>query len=406
MSNRTIDDADSSITYTGPWESYKGESGTYNASAWLGGTFTSCGGNNSSNSTGCQARFTFTGTRAALYGDTNAGHGVFSCRLEREIGDVEEPEGLWGWWFAGSQSNRRPYRLNAKLCQIEGIPAGQHTLVLGVEPDQVERGIAIDYLNYTDSVPAGSNYLWSSDFNGAVPPTSLRNTTATPTLPSATSSPSPSSPPSSNGINTPLAVGLGAGLGGACALLALGVAVWLILKRRRARKREPPPARHEASRESASTWDAESNWFPGRTDVNTMQGSPIKPLEAEKARSGDFQGFEESPPSTYGFGSSRAGYAPVKNPSPYPYPATSAPQYSYDHYNSAPSAFPPSNHPPSTSSPPLSSLHAPSPIHQPPQRASIATSGGRSSRDWTSTTFLDLPHDATLADPDDFHERR
>ncbi|BGP16506.1 hypothetical protein JCM10213v2_004508 [Rhodosporidiobolus nylandii] len=373
-----VDDHSPVLQYTGPWAKYEGDSGTYDATPWSGGTFSSCGFKGAGNETGCTVRYPFSGTYAAVFGDANPDHGVVHCSLERtNASGGSEPEGLWAWYFTGAQSNRRPYSLNKTICAVEGIPQGEHTLVLGVEPEQVSKGVAIDYFVSSSELPAGTNYSWSSYFNSAVPPNNLRDTTATPFLPSSTSSASPTSPISSSsgggGVNK-LAVGLGAGLGGACLLIAVGVAVWLFLRRRRPPSR-PSPLK-EVSQDTVLTHDIGSTWFPDRSESGTM-ANPRESESPEKGRqSGTWQGFEESPPSSFGFGG-RAGYAPVQTNVPYGPPARTQPSPASD----SPQAYLfPTAHP-STTFPP-------------------SASGA------TDYAFMDLPRNAALADPDEFHERR
>jgi len=122
MPNSTVDDQDSRVLYAGPWSHFRGLPGDqYNASDWLGGTFSSCGGGGSSGSgggkksggPGCELRVSFVGTSAALYGDSNGKHGQFNCRLLDERG---EPEGLWGWYDGGSRW-WWPYQHNVVLCR-------------------------------------------------------------------------------------------------------------------------------------------------------------------------------------------------------------------------------------------------------------------------------------------------
>lgn len=67
--NRTIDDQDIAIQYSGPWHFYRGSSPTsdpsrWNASDWFSGTFASCGGTDPTApraTVPCEVRFPFRG---------------------------------------------------------------------------------------------------------------------------------------------------------------------------------------------------------------------------------------------------------------------------------------------------------------------------------------------------------
>ncbi|GAA6001506.1 hypothetical protein JCM10207_006699 [Rhodosporidiobolus poonsookiae] len=423
MPNSTLDDTSPSLLYSGPWTTYTGSEGLYDASGWHNGSFASCGGEGAGNSTACEVRVPFSGTQVALYGDANAGHGVFHCSLERTNSAGErEPEGVWFWGYAGAMSNMRPYQLNALLCQITSIPAGEHTLVLGVEADQVPKGIALDYVEITDDVAAGDSYSWSSFFNGAVPSSALRNTTATPSLPTETSSTSPTSyvsptSSSSGGVNA-LAVGLGAGIGGAFALAALAIAFWLFYKRRKGDRR---PLRKEKLPSRDFDDGASSVWYPGHTEVNALQASGGGTKTRDYADKEAGVGYEESPPSSFGYGG-RAGYSPVAQPyGNYPTSShRSSDATAYSPY--APSGFSPP-HPPaaSTYQPASSSASLPSAYLAPvPLPSGTGSPPGRrvsaapdeqqqqqqhGARRASQYDFLDLPDDATLADPQDFKAR-
>ncbi|GAA5917046.1 hypothetical protein JCM6882_001908 [Rhodosporidiobolus microsporus] len=456
----TLDSSSSALTYSGAWRTYTGSSGLYDATGWSDGTFASCGGNAvdervpaSSSGVRCDVRVPFEGTSIALYGDTNPGHGVFSCRLERENDSTgeSEPEGTWGWFYGGSQSNQRPYQLNATLCAVSGIPSGKHTLVLGVEPDQVEDGIAFDYATYSNnSEDEGTSYTWSSLFNHAVPPSTLRNTTATPSLPSSTSSPSSSSTssPSSTGKGANV-VGLAVGvsIGGACALAALVIAFFLWRKRRERRRRNAaayPVQQHERDDSASAFGDGDSVWFPGRTEVGAASAAAVAGGAAAAAAKageggggekggyspasggsrgssgyggvrgeGQWQGFpQESPPSTWRNSKSGGGsggvYSPVPTSGydPFAYPTHSASDQSYSSPSFPPSA--PYSHPHShgqTSTASFAStLVTPAPLPPTaPHRASLTSAPVAAP---AAKPFVEeLPFDAKLADPDEFRER-
>ncbi|KWU47063.1 hypothetical protein RHOSPDRAFT_31197 [Rhodotorula sp. JG-1b] len=210
--NETVDDQDIAVLYSGPWHFYRGPTNVYNASQW---------------------------TYAALYGDSSGSHGVFSCRLESKTDGQSEPEGLWSWYDGGSLW-WWPYQHNVTLCAVSAPWNDEHTLVLSVEPDQVRQGIAFDFGISSQSVPPGP-VQWMSDFTNAVPPQSLRNTTATPILPSSTAyyAAAPSATDAATWAyddSQSLRIGLGVGLGlgiplGLCAALAL----WWHFRRRRRR---------------------------------------------------------------------------------------------------------------------------------------------------------------------------
>lgn len=152
---------------------------------------------------------------------------------------------------------------------MAGIPDEDHTLVLTVQPKQIRQGIAVslcpsqgaawssladietarapqfDYAKSSDSVPVGNLTSWSSDFTHAVPPTSLRNTTAAPVLPVSTltyaSAPSAtaaqadaSQPHSSNSLR--LGLGIGLGLAGSLVIAATAILLWYFWRRRRRRR--------------------------------------------------------------------------------------------------------------------------------------------------------------------------
>ncbi|GAA5854358.1 hypothetical protein JCM8547_001793 [Rhodosporidiobolus lusitaniae] len=441
-----LDDADPSVVYSGPWEHFVGSDGKYDATKWYGSTFASCGGNGTSNATGCEARLEFEGTRAGLYGDTTRTHGVFSCRIETvpssSSSDPVEAETTWGWYYGGAQGYTRPYQLNATLCEITGLENRRHAMVLAVEPDQVEGGIALDYMRYeTVEGDDGSSYAWSSFFNNAIPPQALHNTTATPSLPSSTGSSSPTSSSSSSGggVNT-LAVGLGAGLGGACLLVALSVAGWLLWRRRNSRG--GPTRRNRLSSqategeggngygaggEGGGGDDNESFWRPGKSEVMAMGGTVGGGGVGEGGEKRDEGGYSYSPPrgsegygfaplgSTSGAQSSRYSVVPTST-APYgssTYPTHSSSQLSFSSPSSAPyPSFAP--HRLSASStggtPPHPSYTGGSPLLHPPTASpphpSAAPADLRASRGSQDYAFLDLPHDAPLADPGEFAERR
>lgn len=93
-------------------------------------------------------------TYAALFGDSNGSHGVYSCRLESNKADMPpEAEGLWSW-FDGGSLWWWTYRHNVTLCRISGIPDASHTLVLSVQSSEVYQGIAVSLIDALS--PAGS----------------------------------------------------------------------------------------------------------------------------------------------------------------------------------------------------------------------------------------------------------
>ncbi|GAA6028250.1 hypothetical protein JCM8097_006940 [Rhodosporidiobolus ruineniae] len=439
MSNTTLDDTSPLLSYTGPWTRFAGVTNN----GWTNDSYTSCGGEGTGNGTACWLRVPFTGTYAALYGDANKDHGTFHCSLETSSSGSLQPEGEWAWYFGGAMSNGRPYQTNALLCAVQGIPEGEHTLVLGVEAQQVPRGIAVDYVNISTSVPAGTAYSWSSLFNSAVPPTDLRNTTATPTLPQITSSSVPSTgsmPSSGGGGSSSLAVGLGAGLGSAAALALVALAAWVFLRRRRRRRGEQydpdEPIRgaggsgpHERRESDGHSTYAGSDWYPGRSEVGVLsaaaagagaggggaaygekagqhkyepvgvgggaaQGSPQR-------ERGGWMGFEESPPPGSGFaayGAGGTGYAAH----PYGYSPSANSQQSFHPAGSSPTgggAYP-AYTAPAHPSPPSAAYAA----QHHPHRGSLASQTS-APRDY-SALIQDLPDDATLADPGEFAERR
>ncbi|BGP40353.1 hypothetical protein JCM10449v2_004315 [Rhodotorula kratochvilovae] len=412
MPNSTIDDQDARVLYGGPWTHYRGDDGAYNASAWHGQSFSSCGGGGAGGGAkgpGCEVRVSFVGTSAALYGDSNGAHGQYACRVLDERG---QPEGTWGWFDGGSRW-WWPYQLNTLLCRVSGLPLANHTLVLDVQPDQVADGVALDYFTSTDEEPPGTAVVWRSDMNVAVPPQNYRGSTATPTLPSSTMSVSPApsaTSPSSGGVNK-LAVGLGAGLGGFFAILSL-LALGFYLYHRRRRERTRGVNAHEA----LGSYDADSNWYPEAGSVagrlGESKGSPGKSPRAPKEGS---YGYDGSPVSAYGYESSPAsGYRYEGSPdgtfgypgqstfdsrTPFVYPAHSTSQFSFD----AP-AYPPLGAS-SSSAPLLTPVPlVTAPIPHDVRRASAAPSG-YSSHNSRVSALLDLPPDAPLDDPHSFASR-
>ncbi|GAA5983233.1 hypothetical protein JCM10908_000205 [Rhodotorula pacifica] len=258
MPNRTVDDQDIAILYSGPWHYYRGNTNVYNASQWYGGTFASCGDPNASVSgPPCELRFPFRGTYAALYGDSSGTHGVFACRLEAVVEDEPEPEGLWSWYDGGSLW-WWTYRHNVTLCAVTVPTGNDYTLVLSVQPDQVRRGIAFDFAVSSETVDPGP-VRWSSDFTTAVPPEKLRNTTATPILPSSTANYA-AAPSATDGPNNDyfadsgsLSIGLGVGLGlGIPFALCAALALWWHFRRRRRRIEGGVPYRKQGTFEVQS----------------------------------------------------------------------------------------------------------------------------------------------------------
>lgn len=138
-----------------------------------------------------------------------------------------------------------------------------------------------------------------SDFTMAVPPNSLRDTTATPTLPRPTTSPASSPTGSSSslsggGVNK-LAIGLGVGLGGFFGLLAIAALVFFFLqKRRKGRQSRRASEQHITSYDG---YDGESNWHPDAATVASRQRD--SPSGAAKELTAD--GYNSSPTSGYGY---------------------------------------------------------------------------------------------------------
>lgn len=239
------------------------------------------------------------------------------------------PIPCWRRWREARTERSRAF------CSVSSLPNRNHTLVLGVQPDQVVDGIAVrpsdrlapggttcrarspgltvsrslpqfDYFTSTDEEPEGTATSWRSDFNDAVPPSAYRNTTATPFLPSATASlspaPSSTSPASSSSGVNKLAVGLGAGLGGFFALLALVALVIFFVSRKRRQLRSRASHRHEA----LGSYDDDSNWYPepaseagqlGGLRTGEPKGSPV-PADGHKNA---VHAYEDSPVSAYGY---------------------------------------------------------------------------------------------------------
>lgn len=116
--------------------------------------------------------------------------------------------------------------------------------------------VQIDYVTYADvaTTPGGEN--WFSIMNPAVPPSGLRNTTASPMLPPSTSTATTTSAPTTlqhpGGKPSGLGIGLGLGLGGLLAILAVLAAWYLFRVRRRASSKADAPSRRSTSLHSLS----------------------------------------------------------------------------------------------------------------------------------------------------------
>ncbi|EGU11650.1 4Fe-4S ferredoxin [Rhodotorula toruloides ATCC 204091] len=383
MPNATVDDQDIRCEFGGNWNFFRGESGPKNASGWYGQTYASCGGPGYwEQGKDCELRVPFVGTYAALFGDSNGDHGPFSCRLERD----GQPVGVWAWYDGGSRW-WWPYQHDTKLCEVSGLPNASYDLVLHVEVDQVKKGIAFDYMRSSDTVPPGNTTQWRSDFNDVVPPNNLRDTTATPMLPSATASlaPAPSATSASSGKSVnKLAVGLGAGLGGFFLILAVvAIVLFLRLRGKPFRRRHDPIASYDAG----STWSPDVYNSPDGTYRNN-------PLE---------------PPGTWKEGKKELDFAlmsPSEAGSPtFDYPTHGGLQMAFD---SPPRPF---SHPASstyaTSYPPsCAPLLAPAPLAtsspSETRRASAVSSVTAYSDPHRISTLLDLPPHAELDDPDTF----
>ncbi|GJN90754.1 hypothetical protein Rhopal_003768-T1 [Rhodotorula paludigena] len=374
MSNTRRDDQDASVHYAGSWTHYRGAGGEFDASAWDGGTFSSCTNSTDGGSlawAGCAVRVTFDGTSAALHGDSNGEHGIYSCRVEDADG---QPEGVWRW-YDGSSLWWWDYQHNVTLCRVSNLPNATHTLVLDMRPNQVKRGIAIDYFD-SNADNAGNSTDWSSDFTMAVPPNSLRDTTATPTLPRPTtspaSSPTGSSSSSSGGGVNKLAIGLGVGLGGFFGLLAIAALVFFFLqKRRRGRQSRRASEQHITSYDG---YDGESNWHPDAATVASRQRD--SPSGAAKELAAD--GYNSSPTSGYGY----------DTPVDAPYHRFSGAEYS-SYASQAPYA------PADVRRLTAVSAYSSTASSAPGQRASRVP----------SSVIMDLPPDAPLEDPDNFAAR-
>ncbi|GAA6040314.1 hypothetical protein JCM8097_009415 [Rhodosporidiobolus ruineniae] len=252
----SVDDTSSLITWTGPWTSYRGDQTLLNSTIWKNASLTTCGGEGTKKSAGpCYARIPFNGTYGALYGDAGAGLGTYHCSLERtNSSGILEPETTWNWYFG--QEVAKDHQINTLLCAVKDIPAGEHQFVIGIEADQVDKGVSVDYLSTSSSLPAGLAYSWQSFYGDAVPPQNWRNTTEIPRLPSETSTNIPSIAATLPSHHVPhgsnkLAVGLGVGLGVGLALLA-ALAGWFFYRRRAKRR--------AAGAEQLS--DEGSNWYP------------------------------------------------------------------------------------------------------------------------------------------------
>ncbi|GAA5883379.1 hypothetical protein JCM3774_004868 [Rhodotorula dairenensis] len=404
MPNRTVDDQDIAVLYSGPWHFYRGMTNVYNASQWYGGTFASCGDPNAPPSSRpgppCELRFPFRGTYAALYGDTSGSHGVYACRLESKVEDQTEPEGLWSWYDGGSLW-WWTYQHNVTLCAVAAPWSDDYTLVLTVQPDQVRRGIAFDFAISSETVPPGP-VRWMSDFTHAVPPEPLRNTTATPILPSSTANyaaaPSATSGPvyeTYDGAQS-LRIGLGVGLGlgipvGLCAALAL----WWHFRRRRRRIEGIPYTKQGGTFEVQSVRHSKG----GTPNMPTAEGDfgteTLVEMGPEK-EGGRWYG-RPGPDGAYETGSVPASpgqYSPASLDFALPVLPDSANSKQRLSYGSPSS--------PHTGYPPVSQSEG-SP--QRPRWSSITSGSDLRATRTEETMAWDLPADAELDDPNTFRER-
>ncbi|TKA56830.1 hypothetical protein B0A53_01231 [Rhodotorula sp. CCFEE 5036] len=247
--NTTIDDRNAAIQFTGPWTRL-----TDNTTGWQHDTLTYCGG--SSNAS----------TWFGVNGYTDSRQGVFSCRLEYPLanGTIVPARLPWGWYDGAHTNGARANPIS--LCSAYGLPYELYTLVVTVQPDQVSKGLGIDSVTYAylDEVPGGP--AWFSNMNSAIPPTALRNTTATPMLPPSTSSATTTNMPTSlqgGGNSGGISIGLGVGLGGLFVILAILGAWYLFRVRRRASARKSALSQRSTSLHSLS-------WTP---DMHSLRSS-------------------------------------------------------------------------------------------------------------------------------------
>ncbi|TKA56829.1 hypothetical protein B0A53_01230 [Rhodotorula sp. CCFEE 5036] len=354
--NETVDDQDIAVLYSGPWHFYRGPTNVYNASQW----------------------FPFRGTYAALYGDSSGSHGVFSCRLESKTDGQSEPEGL----------------------------CDEHTLVLSVEPDQVRQGIAFDFGISSQSVTPGP-VQWMSDFTNAVPPQSLRNTTATPILPSSTAyyAAAPSATDAATWAyddSQSLRIGLGVGLGigiplGLCAALAL----WWHFRRRRRRIEGSIPYRKQGGTFEVQSVRHSKGGTPNMPNEEAEFGTDTL-VEAGPEKDGArWYGRPGGPEGTYETGSIPASPGQY-SPSSLDFALPLVPDSTVPPSNRRLSYASPGS--PQTGYPPVSLSGAP-----PSQRPRwSATSGSETLSDLRATrtrdTF-DFTADTELDDPNTFRER-
>ncbi|GAA5883381.1 hypothetical protein JCM3774_004869 [Rhodotorula dairenensis] len=265
--NTTLDDQNGELKYTGPWTAL-----TNATTGWYGNTLTYCGGSGTASSwqQACEMRLTANATWFAVYGYIDSRQGVFSCRLEYETTNGTVVPGTLPWaWYDGAHTNGA--RTNPiALCSAYNLPLELYTLVVTVQPDQVYQGLGVDSVTYADLVatPGGAN--WFSIMNPAVPPSGLRNTTASPMLPPSTSIATTSSLPTSlqhqGGTPNGLGIGLGLGLGGLLAILAVVGAWYLFRLRRRASSKAGTPSQRSTSLHSLS-------WTPS---MHSLRSSTIE----------------------------------------------------------------------------------------------------------------------------------
>lgn len=263
--NTTIDDQNTALQFTGPWAKL-----TDNTTGWQNDTLTYCGGSGNTSSVGeaCEMRLTVNSTWFGVNGHADTRQGVFSCRLEYPLanGTIVPAPLPWGWYDGAHTNGARANPIS--LCSAYGLPYELYTLVVTVQPDQVSKGLGIDSVTYAylDDTPGGP--AWFSNMNPAIPPTALRNTTASPMLPPSTSSATTTNMPTSlqgGGHSGGINIGLGVGLGGLFVVLAILAAWYLFRVRRRASARKSASSQRSTSLHSLS-------WTP---DMHSLRSSVV-----------------------------------------------------------------------------------------------------------------------------------
>ncbi|GAA5900326.1 hypothetical protein JCM6882_002307 [Rhodosporidiobolus microsporus] len=257
------DDAAGPAQWSPPecWQHHANSTGANGLVRWNDGTYSepALAGGQGNLTTRCEMKIPFYGTFAAIYGSNYGEYtgAVFHCHLEYKTtwGETVR-EGVWDW--RDSTGSRLGGTSNSgSLCAVTSIPAGNHTLVLGIEPDQVGKGLSIDQYQVSSDVNEGMSVEWSSDFTAIVPPETFRNTTASALIPSRTGFPSAtasSSSSSSSDSSNRLGLGLGVGLGVAALALAFLVGLWCVRSRRAARR--------AVEDERRLSLDTKGNWYP------------------------------------------------------------------------------------------------------------------------------------------------